>query len=146
MDTGGNGATLRIAPTVDQIRTARLVACAAARRAGLGPDQVEDVRLAVSEACTRAMARQAAAGADTMLTLVFADYGGGFTLEVFDAGGADPGPGPVPDEGTPVSELPGSGGPIDLTAVVLRALAPDATVEGPVVRMRWEPASADASA
>jgi anti-sigma regulatory factor (Ser/Thr protein kinase) len=37
--------------------TARLFAAASARLAGCGDDVVEDVRLAVSEACTRAIAR-----------------------------------------------------------------------------------------
>ena len=39
--------SLTIAARTDQVRVARMVACAAARRIGLTDDAVEEVRLAV---------------------------------------------------------------------------------------------------
>ena len=55
-------ATLTIPPSVEHVRTARLVVVAAARRAGLSDDAVDDVRLAVGEAVARAVLRHGAAG------------------------------------------------------------------------------------
>jgi anti-sigma regulatory factor (Ser/Thr protein kinase) len=50
--------TLSIPPDTEQVRVARLVACAAARRTGLIEAQIDDVRLAVGEAVGRAVVRQ----------------------------------------------------------------------------------------
>lgn len=93
MAPGIESVTLRIAATSEQVRTARLVAGAAARKASLDPDQVEDVRLAVSEACNRALLRQQAAGVDAMLTIVLAEYDDEFVVEVFDGAGLEANPG-----------------------------------------------------
>jgi anti-sigma regulatory factor (Ser/Thr protein kinase) len=50
--------------------TARLFAVSSARLAGCSDDVVEDVRLAVSEACTRAIARAPAGGRVSVETRV----------------------------------------------------------------------------
>ena len=50
-------ATLTLPAAPDQARTARLVAGAAARRAGVDSEMIDDVRLAVAEAVGRAVAR-----------------------------------------------------------------------------------------
>jgi anti-sigma regulatory factor (Ser/Thr protein kinase) len=48
---------LRFSPAAEHVRTARLVAVAVARRAGLGQDQLDAIRLAVGETCARAVRR-----------------------------------------------------------------------------------------
>lgn len=47
--------TLRLPPTPVHVRTARLVAAAMARRSGVAEDLLDEVRLAVGEACARAV-------------------------------------------------------------------------------------------
>lgn len=49
---------LRIDPLTSHVRTARQVAVALARRAGVAPDVLDEVRLAVGEACGLAVALQ----------------------------------------------------------------------------------------
>ena len=48
-------ATVRLAfsPAPEYVRTARLVGVAVARRAGVAEELLEDVRLAIGEACAR---------------------------------------------------------------------------------------------
>jgi anti-sigma regulatory factor (Ser/Thr protein kinase) len=50
-------ASLTIPATPEQARTARLVAGAAARRAGVDEEAIDDIRLAVAEAVARAVTR-----------------------------------------------------------------------------------------
>jgi anti-sigma regulatory factor (Ser/Thr protein kinase) len=53
--------TLRFTPVPEHVRTARLVATAVARRIGLVDEQLDAVRLAVGEACARAVQRSESA-------------------------------------------------------------------------------------
>ena len=54
---------LRFTPLAEHVRTARLVAVSVARRAGFGEDQLDEIRIAIGEACARAVgATEAAAG------------------------------------------------------------------------------------
>ncbi|MFN8128260.1 MAG: ATP-binding protein [Candidatus Nanopelagicales bacterium] len=71
-------ATLRIPAQTDQVRVARMVACTAARRAGVNEDDVEDVRLAVGEAVGRAVLRHQAAGCEDPVTVELTEDAGGF--------------------------------------------------------------------
>ncbi|NUS55688.1 MAG: ATP-binding protein [Streptomycetaceae bacterium] len=48
---------LEFSPEPAHVRTARLVGVAVARKAGLGEDRLDDVRLAIGEACGRAVTR-----------------------------------------------------------------------------------------
>src|SRR6266542_98683 len=47
--------TLRLTPQRAHVRTARLVAAAMARRSGVPEELLDEVRLAVGEACSRAV-------------------------------------------------------------------------------------------
>lgn len=47
--------TLRLSPQRTHVRTARLVAAAMARRSGIQEDLLDEIRLAVGEACARAV-------------------------------------------------------------------------------------------
>jgi anti-sigma regulatory factor (Ser/Thr protein kinase) len=77
-------ATLTIPPSVEHVRTARLVAVAAARRAGLDEEAVDDVRLAVGEAVARVVLRHGAAGLSDGIDVVVRDDGRAFEVEVHD--------------------------------------------------------------
>lgn len=77
-------ATLSIPPSVEHVRTARLVAVAAARRAGLDEETVDDVRLAVGEAVARAVLRHGAAELTAPVDVVVRDDGHAFEIEVHD--------------------------------------------------------------
>ncbi len=91
--------TLPAAP--EQARTARLVAGAAARRAGVDPDSLDDVRLAVAEAVARAVLRSMADApgiqpdeSSSWVSVAMTDDGQRFEIAVADraeAGAAHPG-------------------------------------------------------
>jgi anti-sigma regulatory factor (Ser/Thr protein kinase) len=88
--------TLRFTPLPEHVRTARLVATAVARRIGLVDDQLDAVRLAVGEACARAVQRTesapgAAAGELVSLRLTHRPVGDRVHLEavVVDGAGDD---------------------------------------------------------
>lgn len=71
------------------VAVARLVAVALARQAGLPEETVEEVRLAIGEACARAVAVQAAADRSRMVTVTLADGPGArLRVTVTDSGGA----------------------------------------------------------
>jgi anti-sigma regulatory factor (Ser/Thr protein kinase) len=65
--------TLRLPPNPAHVRTARLVAAAMARRSGVGEDLLDEVRLAVGEACARAVRRHSRAGLKKPVTVEFVD-------------------------------------------------------------------------
>ncbi len=135
---------LLLSPLPSHVRTARLVAVAAARRAGLDDERVDELRLAVGEACSRAVGLHARHAPDVPVRLTVADDVSGLTLTVSDAG---PAAGPVPDdpaEGMLADEphhgLDGHGDP-DVALAVLNGLVDDVTVKtepgATVVTMRW---------
>jgi hypothetical protein len=71
-----------------------LVAVAVARRAGL-LEHLEELRLAVGEACARAVQRCASVDCEDPVTMFVDDSGPGLVIEVTDAAKADPGSEPV---------------------------------------------------
>ncbi|MBI1376641.1 MAG: ATP-binding protein [Frankiales bacterium] len=77
-------ATLAIPPDTEHVRTARLVSVAAARRAGLAEDAIDDVRLAVGELVAGLVRRRAAEGSRDDVELVLRDDGRTFSVEVGD--------------------------------------------------------------
>ena len=86
---------LLLSPLPSHVRTARLVVVAAARRAGLDDELVDELRLALGEACSRAVALHARPAPDTPVSVTIADNPGGLTVTVTDAG---PAAGPTPDD------------------------------------------------
>ncbi len=77
---------LLLSPVAAHVRTARLVGVAAARRAGLDDDDVADLRLALGEACGRAVRLHAVHAPETPVRLRVTDHVGELTVEVTDAG------------------------------------------------------------
>jgi anti-sigma regulatory factor (Ser/Thr protein kinase) len=75
--------TLRLPPSAAHVRTARLVAAAMARRTGVGEEVLDEVRLAVGEACARAVRRHNRHGVAQPVTVEFVDQGR-FSVTVID--------------------------------------------------------------
>lgn len=86
---------LLLSPLPAHVRTARLVVVAAARRAGLEDGLIDELRLALGEACSRAVALHARHAADVPVKVTVTDDPGALTVTVVDAG---PAAGPAPDD------------------------------------------------
>jgi Histidine kinase-like ATPase domain len=65
--------TLRLPASAAHVRTARLVAAAMARRSGIEEGLLDEVRLAVGEACARAVRLHERFGVDEPVTVEFID-------------------------------------------------------------------------
>ena len=76
---------LSFSPDPAYVRTVRLVAAAVARRAGVPDDILDEVRLAIGEACTRAVALHRRHGLTDKIDIAMSD-GGRFTVQVTDRG------------------------------------------------------------
>jgi anti-sigma regulatory factor (Ser/Thr protein kinase) len=74
---------LSFSPAAAHVRTARLVGVAVARRAGVAEDLLEEVRLAIGEACSRAVALHRSHGLVDLVDVAMAD-GDRFTVRVVD--------------------------------------------------------------
>ncbi|MEJ3749751.1 ATP-binding protein [Actinomycetes bacterium KLBMP 9797] len=77
--------TVRLAftPAPVHVRTARLVGVAVARRAGVAEELLDEVRLAIGEACTRAVALHRQYGLADLVQVEMSD-GERYTVRVID--------------------------------------------------------------
>jgi anti-sigma regulatory factor (Ser/Thr protein kinase) len=147
---------LRFSALPEHVRTARLVAAAVARRAGITESMLDEVRLAVGEACSRAVglhqeqpspggARDQEAGradqAGPPVTVILDDGGGRFTIEVNDGVPHHPRPGgngsgPWSGDGAAAELAEG-----ELGLAVILGLVDELDVhadeKGGVIRMSW---------
>jgi anti-sigma regulatory factor (Ser/Thr protein kinase) len=123
---------LRFSALPEHVRTARLVTTSLARRAGLTGGDVEGVRLAVGEACGRAVQRSESAGTSELVELTATSRGGELVVEVVDHAGDD---GVETEEvamllmeglADEVAVTAGPGGPGGTTRLVWRSPAPSA--------------------
>lgn len=74
---------LRFSPSPAHVRTARLVAVACGRRAGVAVGRLEELKLAVGEACARAVARHHRVHSTELILVELVDDTG-FEVRVFD--------------------------------------------------------------
>ncbi|MFJ8477416.1 ATP-binding protein [Kitasatospora sp. NPDC094011] len=125
---------LRFSALPEHVRTARLVAAAVARRAGVDESVLDEVRLAVGEACSRAVGLHQRGGIGGTVRVALTDQEKRFLIEVED----EAGPAAVPTVG--VAE----GGDPDedtLGLAVITGLVEDLEVtngaDGGVIRMSW---------
>jgi anti-sigma regulatory factor (Ser/Thr protein kinase) len=143
---------LAFSPDPAYVRTVRLVASAVARRAGVSDELLDEVRLAIGEACTRAVALHRRHGLADLIDVAMSD-GGRFTVRVTDrgpAGSAQEEPGET--TGDIMAQVGAEGGrlPVDEDAVtagvglalltgLVSDLAVTAAADGPgtEVRMSW---------
>ena len=68
------------------VRTARLIAVAVARRARVADDLIDELRLAVGEACSRAVALHMDHVPTEPVLMLLSDDEGSFSVEVVDGG------------------------------------------------------------
>jgi len=129
---------LRFSALPEHVRTARLVAAAVARRAGVDEAVLDEVRLAVGEACSRAVGLHQSAGITAPVKVSLIEEEKQFSIEV-----GDEAPHIVPGEGA-------AGGPggdeIDaeedeMGLAVISGLVDDVEVSagehGGLIRMTW---------
>lgn len=129
------------------VRTARLVGVAAARRAGLADDLVDELRLAVGEACARAVSLHARHAPGERVRITVEDAITGLTVAVADRG---PAAGPAVRDvagdmlDTDLPDGPDSGGSAvdpDVALAVITGLVDDvdvASADGATtISMRW---------
>lgn len=141
-------------PLSAHVRTARLVATAVARRSGVPDALLDEVRLAVGEACSRAVeAHQAACPAEP-IRVVLTDQAGRFEVEVVNntrspaqAQAESPGADPV-EPSEPAGPLGASADvgiealvPAGFSLAVIAGLADDVQISetptGTSIRMSW---------
>ncbi|WP_405898530.1 ATP-binding protein [Streptomyces sp. NBC_00727] len=140
---------LRFSAQPEHVRTARLVAAAVARRAGVDEAVLDEVRLAVGEACSRAVGLHRSHGITAPVTVVLIEEEKTFAIEV-----GDEVPGPGADGSVPggVSgrRAATSGGGLgepeaddedEMGLAVISGLVDDVEVrsgaDGGVIRMSW---------
>ena len=135
---------LRFSAQPEHVRTARLVAAAVARRAGVDESVLDEVRLAVGEACSRAVGLHSASGIDSPVRVQLIEDEKRFSIEVEDAvphvlgGGASRGAAGGPRDDTEEES--------DMGLAVIRGLVDDVEVvmgeSGGVIKMNWPTDSA----
>src|SRR4051812_40075285 len=96
---------LTLSPLPAHVRTARLVVVAAARRAGLDDSLVDELRLALGEAASRAVGLHLKHAPNEPVRITVSDDAGGLTVSV-----ADRGPAAEPSSGDIASEILDSAG------------------------------------
>lgn len=86
---------VRFAALPAHVRTARLIAAAVARRAGVDESLLDEVRLAVGEACSRAVGLHERHAPHELVALELSCDDARFVVEVTDVATPDSGPAPV---------------------------------------------------
>ncbi|UNO40679.1 ATP-binding protein [Streptomyces sp. MST-110588] len=151
---------LRFSALPEHVRTARLVAAAVARRAGVDEAVLDEVRLAVGEACTRAVGLHRSNAISAPVRVVLVEDEKKFSIEVGDEVPCGPAAAKaVPDaRGADGDASPGGEGPAaengdggvdgddEMGLAVISGLVDDVEVtsgeNGGVIRMSWPTAPA----
>ncbi|WP_329119347.1 ATP-binding protein [Streptomyces sp. NBC_01465] len=139
---------LRFSAQPEHVRTARLVAAAVARRAGVDEAVLDEVRLAVGEACSRAVGLHRTHGIAAPVRVVLTEEEKAFSIEVGDevpgqGGGAASVPGARSASDPSVADIDGSedDGEDEMGLAVISGLVDDVEVTsgeaGGVIRMSW---------
>lgn len=146
--------TVALPPAPDQVRTARLLAVTLARRAGVPEPLLDEVRLAVGEACGRAVRVHLHSGIGDPITLLLIDDDGFEAVVIDVASDAGPARDAVAQRPARAAVAQRPDGARDAAAVglaILGAVVDDVTIEpvlprGTSVRMRWPAEAAGAAA
>jgi anti-sigma regulatory factor (Ser/Thr protein kinase) len=144
-------ATVEVAftPLPAHVRTARLVATAVARRSGVEEGLLDEVRLAVGEACSRAVEAHRRHCPAEPIRIEMSDLGEQFEVIVRDSVPGPQGPATANGAGNGTVTDNGTAFPPGFGLAVIRGLADDvrisATGSGVSVRMTW-PAAVPAEA
>jgi anti-sigma regulatory factor (Ser/Thr protein kinase) len=132
---------LRFTALPSHVRTARLVAAAVARRCGLDEAVLDEVRLAVGEACSRAVDLHRRFCPDRPVTVTLTEEDSSFRVAVVDEAPSDQGDIAM-GELTEFADFDGDTVPSGVVLAVISGLVDDVSVEsgrdgGLVVRMSW---------
>ncbi|MFH0243095.1 ATP-binding protein [Streptomyces sp. HK10] len=130
---------LRFSALPEHVRTARLVAAAVARRAGVDDAVLDEVRLAVGEACSRAVGLHIGHGLDAPVRVALTEDEKAFRIEVGDG---------VPQGVQGVARISSGGGDgaegdeeVDMGLAVISGLVDDVEVtadeRGGLIRLSW---------
>ncbi|GAB2721911.1 ATP-binding protein [Kitasatospora kifunensis] len=126
---------LRFSPLPEHVRTARLVAAAVARRAGVEESVLDELRLAVGEACSRAVGLHQRGGLGGAVRVALTDQEKRFVIEVGDGAGA------LSELAAPADDDSGDGSDDTLGLAVITGLVEDVEVgrdeDGGLIRMAW---------
>ena len=124
----------------EHVRTARLVAAAVARRAGVDEAVLDEVRLAVGEACSRAVGLHRGNGVEEPVRVRLTEEEKKFSIEVADE---VPGNASGPGSDSAGDEVSDEG---EMGLAVISGLVDDVEVTetetGGVIRMSWPIVSA----
>ncbi|GAB3951672.1 ATP-binding protein [Streptomyces sparsus] len=132
---------LRFSALPEHVRTARLVAAAVARRAGVDEAVLDEVRLAVGEACSRAVGLHISNGLETPVRVALIEDEKKFSIEVGDDVPSVSGPSSdsVPD--SPSAAVEQAEGDGEMGLAVISGLVDDVEVtsdgRGGLIRMSW---------
>jgi anti-sigma regulatory factor (Ser/Thr protein kinase) len=130
-------------PLPAHVRTARLVATAVARRSGVDEALLDEVRLAVGEACSRAVEAHRLHCPAEPVRIALTDSAGRFEVEVTDTGGAGGDRGDTADGLTAAVAEPGGSPRLEhgLGLAMIAGLADDVQISespgGVSIRMSW---------
>ena len=103
---------LSFSPAAAHVRTARLVGVAVARRAGVAADLYDEIRLAIGEACSRAVALHREHHIPDLVEVALSDEER-FSVRVIDRAPIDAALGPaLPDPPDPAALLNAPAGPV----------------------------------
>ncbi|MFF7737501.1 MULTISPECIES: ATP-binding protein [unclassified Streptomyces] len=130
---------LRFSALPEHVRTARLVAAAVARRAGVDEAVLDEVRLAVGEACSRAVGLHQIGGISAPVKVLLIEEEKAFSIEVGDeaahavSGERAPGAGPGDADGEADED--------EMGLAVISGLVDDVEVSsgehGGLIKMTW---------
>ena len=140
---------LRFSALPEHVRTARLVAAAVARRAGVDEAVLDEVRLAVGEACSRAVGLHEVNELTTPVRVLLIEDEKKFSIEVGDEAPHAPVGRPADAAGRSGAGEPARGGgddEDDMGLAVISGLVDDVEVSagesGGSIRMSWPVTSA----
>ena len=137
---------LRFSALPAHVRTARLVAAAVARRSGVDEAILDEVRLAVGEACSRAVDLHRRHCPTEPVVVTLTDGAEAFQVCVIDRAPSEPTADDMIADLTSSADLEADALPSGVGLAVISGLVDDFTVDsagggdgsaGMVVRMRW---------
>ncbi|MGW0766300.1 ATP-binding protein [Streptomyces sp. NPDC002676] len=127
---------LRFSALPEHVRTARLVAAAVARRAGVDEAVLDEVRLAVGEACSRAVGLHQSSGITAPVKVALIEEEKQFSIEVGDEARHA-----VPGDGAAGPEAEAEAEEDEMGLAVISGLVDDVKVtageNGGLIRMTW---------
>jgi anti-sigma regulatory factor (Ser/Thr protein kinase) len=129
---------LRFSAFPEHVRTARLVAAAVARRAGVDESVLDEVRLAVGEACSRAVGLHQRSGIDEPVRVKLVEHEKRFLIEVGDGVG---GKHASDDHHHPVDGIADDATEAAMGLAVISGLVDDLDIgsdeDGGLIKMSW---------